>query len=160
MHPQHLTAQIDVVGTGFGARSDNALAVATYLESHDKVEWVRYAGLPSSEYHELAKRYCPNGAGAVFTFGWTQPEPEPEPEPEPPGDRDGDGLTDDVDECPDDPEDFDEFEDEDGCPEPDNDQDGILDEPDQCPNDPEDVDDFEDEDGCPDPDNDLSIRLR
>ena len=65
------------------------------------------------------------------------------------GDRDGDGLKDDVDQCPDDPEDFDDFEDEDGCPEPDNDRDGILDEDDQCPNDPEDKDGFEDEDGCP-----------
>jgi OmpA-OmpF porin, OOP family len=65
------------------------------------------------------------------------------------GDRDGDGLKDDVDKCPDDPEDFDDFEDEDGCPEPDNDRDGILDEDDKCPNNPEDKDNFEDEDGCP-----------
>ena len=70
------------------------------------------------------------------------------------GDRDGDGLKDDVDKCPDDPEDKDNFEDEDGCPEPDNDKDGILDFKDKCPNEPEDKDNFEDEDGCPDPDND------
>ena len=70
------------------------------------------------------------------------------------GDRDGDGYLDDVDGCPDNPEDFDEFEDEDGCPDPDNDADGILDIDDLCPMDPEDVDLFEDEDGCPDPDND------
>ncbi len=69
-------------------------------------------------------------------------------------DRDGDGLMDDVDQCPDDPEDKDEFEDEDGCPDPDNDQDGILDPVDACQMDPEDKDDFEDMDGCPDPDND------
>jgi len=42
-------------------------------------------------------------------------------------DRDGDGILDNVDKCPDDPEDFDGFQDEDGCPDPDNDQDGILD---------------------------------
>ena len=65
------------------------------------------------------------------------------------GDRDGDGIKDDVDQCPDDPEDYDDFEDEDGCPEPDNDRDGILDVDDQCPNEPEDKDGFEDEDGCP-----------
>ena len=65
------------------------------------------------------------------------------------GDRDGDGLKDDVDKCPDDPEDYDRFEDEDGCPEPDNDRDGILDEDDKCPNVPEDKDGFQDEDGCP-----------
>ncbi len=68
------------------------------------------------------------------------------------GDRDGDGYKDDVDKCPDDPEDFDGFEDEDGCPEPDNDRDGILDEDDKCPNIPEDKDGFQDEDGCPEGD--------
>ena len=65
------------------------------------------------------------------------------------GDRDGDGYKDDVDECPDDPEDFDHFEDEDGCPEPDNDRDGILDVDDECPLVPEDHDGDADDDGCP-----------
>jgi outer membrane protein OmpA-like peptidoglycan-associated protein len=65
------------------------------------------------------------------------------------GDRDGDGIKDDVDDCPDDPEDEDGFQDEDGCPEPDNDRDGILDGDDSCPLNPEDKDGFEDEDGCP-----------
>jgi outer membrane protein OmpA-like peptidoglycan-associated protein len=69
-------------------------------------------------------------------------------------DRDKDGIPDDKDQCPDEPEDKDGFEDEDGCPDPDNDQDGIPDERDKCPSQPEDVDGFEDEDGCPDPDND------
>ncbi|HWU86536.1 MAG TPA: OmpA family protein [Kofleriaceae bacterium] len=68
------------------------------------------------------------------------------------GDRDGDGIKDDVDKCPDNPEDFDGFEDEDGCPDPDNDRDGILDEDDKCPNIPEDKDGFQDEDGCPEGD--------
>jgi outer membrane protein OmpA-like peptidoglycan-associated protein len=90
-----------------------------------------------------------------------------------PGDRDGDGFLDDVDKCPDDPEDKDDFEDDDGCPDRDNDQDGVFDadtyengrwitkdqkivdgQPLDCRNDPEDKDGFEDEDGCPDPDND------
>jgi len=71
-----------------------------------------------------------------------------------PADRDGDGITDDRDKCPDQPEDKDGFEDEDGCPDPDNDRDGIADAKDKCPNEPEDKDGFEDEDGCPDPDND------
>jgi len=70
------------------------------------------------------------------------------------GDRDGDGIKDDVDKCPDDPEDFDGFQDADGCPDPDNDNDGILDVNDRCPNVPEDRDGDQDEDGCPDPDND------
>jgi outer membrane protein OmpA-like peptidoglycan-associated protein len=64
-----------------------------------------------------------------------------------PKDRDGDNI-------PDEPEDFDSFKDEDGCPEPDNDGDGVLDEADNCPDVPEDQDGFADSDGCPDFDND------
>ncbi len=49
--------------------SENALAVARFLESHPGVEWVNYPGLPSSRYYSLAKKYLPNGAGALITFG-------------------------------------------------------------------------------------------
>ena len=56
--------------------------------------------------------------------------------------------------CADEPEDYDGFEDEDGCPDPDNDADGILDAADKCPLEAEDYDGFEDGDGCPDLDND------
>ena len=69
-------------------------------------------------------------------------------------DADHDGVTDDVDRCPTEPEDRDGFEDEDGCPDPDNDGDGIPDTTDRCPDQPEDRDNFQDADGCPDPDND------
>ena len=69
-------------------------------------------------------------------------------------DADGDGLRDDVDDCPEEPEDKDNFKDTDGCPDPDNDEDGVLDGVDTCPLEPEDIDTFEDTDGCPDPDND------
>ena len=48
---------------------DNALTVATWLAKHDKIAGVNYAGLPGNEFHALAKRYAPKGAGAVFTFG-------------------------------------------------------------------------------------------
>lgn len=72
----------------------------------------------------------------------------------PVGDRDGDGIKDDVDKCPDTPEDKDGFQDQDGCPDLDNDADRIPDTTDKCPNDPEDRDKFEDEDGCPEKDND------
>ncbi len=66
------------------------------------------------------------------------------------GDRDGDGIPDDIDNCPDDPEDKDGWDDADGCPDPDNDGDGILDIVDQCPDVAEDFNGFEDDDGCPD----------
>ena len=47
----------------------NALAVASFLESQPKVAWVSYAGLESSPYRALARKYLPGGAGAVFSFG-------------------------------------------------------------------------------------------
>jgi outer membrane protein OmpA-like peptidoglycan-associated protein len=75
---------------------------------------------------------------------------------EEPGDRDGDGIPDNVDKCPDQPENYNGFEDEDGCPDdPDTDGDGIPDSRDQCPLLAEDKDGYLDDDGCPDPDNDL-----
>jgi len=63
------------------------------------------------------------------------------------GDRDGDGIYDDVDKCPDQPEDFDGYEDKDGCPDPDNDGDGVLDGKDRCPDTPKGT--KVDEHGCP-----------
>jgi len=71
-----------------------------------------------------------------------------------PQDVDRDGIKDNVDRCPNDPEDYDNFEDADGCPDLDNDADGVPDVKDKCANDPEDKDGFKDDDGCPDPDND------
>ncbi len=49
--------------------SDNALAVARWLEKHPKITWVNYAGLESNSCYALHKKICPKGAGAVFTFG-------------------------------------------------------------------------------------------
>ena len=49
--------------------SDNALAVAKYLADHPAIEWVNYPGLPSSKYYRLAKKYLPDGAGGLLTFG-------------------------------------------------------------------------------------------
>jgi outer membrane protein OmpA-like peptidoglycan-associated protein len=79
-------------------------------------------------------------------------------EPPPPqvGDRDGDGYLDDADKCPDNPENYQGYEDEDGCPDdPDTDGDGIVDSKDACVLVAEDKDGYLDEDGCPDVDNDL-----
>ena len=47
----------------------NALKVATHLQGHEKVSWVRYAGLAGDPHNDRAKTYLPRGAGAVFTFG-------------------------------------------------------------------------------------------
>jgi len=70
-------------------------------------------------------------------------------------DSDNDGVKDSIDQCRDEAEDLDEFEDEDGCPDPDNDGDQIPDAFDDCPLEAEDMDGFEDDNGCPEPDNDM-----
>ena len=48
---------------------DNALAVARWLKADPHVAWVNYAGLEDNESYALHKKYCPKGAGSVFTFG-------------------------------------------------------------------------------------------
>lgn len=48
---------------------ENAQKVAEFLAEHPRVAWVSYAGLKTSPYHELARKYLPKGPGAVFTFG-------------------------------------------------------------------------------------------
>lgn len=47
----------------------NALAVAKYLKNHEKVAWVNYPDLEGDAYHELAKKYLPNGSCGVLSFG-------------------------------------------------------------------------------------------
>jgi O-acetylhomoserine (thiol)-lyase len=47
----------------------NAQRVAEFLSGHPRVAWVSYAGLKESPFHDLARKYLPRGAGAVFTFG-------------------------------------------------------------------------------------------
>lgn len=47
----------------------NTLAVAKYLETHEKVAWVNYPGLESNKYHALAEKYMPNGTCGVISFG-------------------------------------------------------------------------------------------
>lgn len=49
--------------------TDNALALAQWLEKHELVDHVNYPGLTSSPYHKLAKKYLRNGFGAVLSFG-------------------------------------------------------------------------------------------
>lgn len=48
---------------------ENALEAARFLENHEKVAWVSYPGLESSQYHELANKYLPNGSCGVLAFG-------------------------------------------------------------------------------------------
>lgn len=48
---------------------ENGLAVAKYLDSHDKIEWVNYPSLEGNKYYELAQKYLPNGSCGVVSFG-------------------------------------------------------------------------------------------
>ncbi|WP_031546968.1 O-acetylhomoserine aminocarboxypropyltransferase/cysteine synthase family protein [Salinicoccus luteus] len=64
-----LTQGIETLSLRMERHVENAKAVAEFLENHEKVEWVDYAGLESSEYHELQKKYLPKGASSIFTFG-------------------------------------------------------------------------------------------
>ena len=48
---------------------ENTLAVAQHLQGHDQVEWVRYAGLPDSEYKALAEKYMGGRASGILSFG-------------------------------------------------------------------------------------------
>jgi O-acetylhomoserine (thiol)-lyase len=48
---------------------DNALAVARWLQADSRVAWVNYAGLEDHALHKAQQKYCPKGAGSVFTFG-------------------------------------------------------------------------------------------
>jgi O-acetylhomoserine (thiol)-lyase len=60
---------IETLGMRMDRHLSNTLAVVQHLEKHPKVEWVKYASMPSSPYIEVARKYTPKGAGAVFSFG-------------------------------------------------------------------------------------------
>ena len=47
---------------------ENALAVASFLQKHPKIEWVRYCGLKEDKYYELGQKYLPNGSCGVLSF--------------------------------------------------------------------------------------------
>jgi O-acetylhomoserine (thiol)-lyase len=47
----------------------NALAIARWIEKHPAVQWVNYPGLESHKHYSMAKRYLPDGAGALLGFG-------------------------------------------------------------------------------------------
>ncbi|HEY6343426.1 MAG TPA: O-acetylhomoserine aminocarboxypropyltransferase [Bryobacteraceae bacterium] len=60
---------IETLGLRMDRHLSNTIAVAQHLEKHPLVAWVKYASLPSSPYYAMAKKYTPQGAGAVFSFG-------------------------------------------------------------------------------------------
>jgi len=116
------------VDNGWGLRADGRILFPPSSSSDGPtVDWE----VMLSIYKELGRKEAPKPATG-------------------PKDSDGDGIPDDVDKCPNEPEDKDGFQDADGCPDPDNDQDGVPDAQDKCPDQPETKNGYQDEDGCPD----------
>ncbi|WP_109464091.1 O-acetylhomoserine aminocarboxypropyltransferase/cysteine synthase family protein [Albibacillus kandeliae] len=71
MNPQaaHYTLMgIETLSLRMGKHVSNAEKVAAWLEKDPRVDYVTYAGLPSSPYHDRVARICPKGAGGLFTF--------------------------------------------------------------------------------------------
>ena len=158
-----------------GARRDQLRALAEIVLSTQFADPFSRAGTPIGVLGGLGYRFIAGisvtaaaGAGvssgvgspdfrALIGIGWVPPIKRVSSQPaaeKPTSDADLDGVVNMDDKCPNEPEDFDEFEDEDGCPDLDNDMDGIADTEDACPNEPETVNGADDEDGCPDEDAD------
>lgn len=71
MNPQaaHYTLMgIETLSLRMQRHVENAVKIAAWLEQDPRVEYVTYAGLPSSPYHDRVARICPKGAGGLFTF--------------------------------------------------------------------------------------------
>jgi O-acetylhomoserine (thiol)-lyase len=60
---------LETLGLRIERHCENAQKVAEYLEGHDKVEWVNYAGLKSSPYHDLANKISGGKASGILSFG-------------------------------------------------------------------------------------------
>lgn len=60
---------IETLALRMDRHSENALKVAKYLNTHEKVEWIHYPGLEDDAYHELAKKYLPKGQSGVISVG-------------------------------------------------------------------------------------------
>ncbi|MGB5694408.1 MAG: OmpA family protein [Polyangiales bacterium] len=129
-------------GTGFGGRQETPVELLggfKYLNEMGVTLGIAGTGGVTSGYGNPDWRL-------IGMLAYTMPEKAEET----PVDTDGDGILDEDDACPNEPEDFDGFQDEDGCPDLDNDADGILDLADACPNEPGPPEN----DGCPDTDRD------
>ena len=69
MNAYLLNVGIETLPLRMKKHCDNAMAVAKYLQSHPKVAWIRFPGLPGDSQHELAMKYMPGGTCGVVSFG-------------------------------------------------------------------------------------------
>ena len=70
--PQHafiLNLGLESLHVRMKRHCENAQAIAEYLQSHEKITWVRYCGLKEDPDHALAEKYLPNGSSGVVSFG-------------------------------------------------------------------------------------------
>lgn len=133
-------------GTGFGGSQESPVELLGGVKyRHPKGFAVGLAGTGG-----VTSGYGNPDWRLIGMLGYTMPEKEKVVVVDVVVDTDGDGIIDELDACPKDPEDFDGFRDEDGCPDFDNDADGILDVDDACPDEPGPPEN----NGCPDPDRD------
>lgn len=59
----------DTLALRMERHSENAKKVAAYLKNHPKIDWINHPSLEGNKYHELAKKYLPNGQGGMMSFG-------------------------------------------------------------------------------------------
>ena len=79
--PQHafiLNLGLESLHVRMERHCSNALAIAKYLEQHEKISWVEYPGLESSKYYSVAKKYMPKGTCGVVSFGFKGGRPAAE----------------------------------------------------------------------------------
>jgi outer membrane protein OmpA-like peptidoglycan-associated protein len=161
-----VSRRVWLLGEGYlaGAAEGNGADTALPAEVLGGLRWAVYGpwNLFLGAGMGLTHGYGSPAARGLASFGYAPLPPTPvtrievaEPPLPPPlapgiADSDNDGYPDIVDECPWEPEDFDGWQDEDGCPDPDNDGDKIPDALDDCPMEPEVINGVDDEDGCPD----------
>ena len=60
---------LESLGVRMERHCQNALALATYLKNHERVEWVNYAALPDDKYHDLCKKITKGQASGIISFG-------------------------------------------------------------------------------------------
>ena len=68
-HAYYINLGLESLPVRMKRHCENGLKVATFLKTHEKVEWVRYCGLEGDKYYDLGKKYLPNGSCGVISFG-------------------------------------------------------------------------------------------
>lgn len=69
MNAFYLNLGLETLALRMERHCENAQKVAEFLEKHPKISWVNYPGLESSRYHELGRKYLPDGSCGVVSFG-------------------------------------------------------------------------------------------